>query len=166
MLDEVVEQLDESLFSDYVKAKANVVNAIIRKGILESGMDWYETPRPTGKSFNLQECCRSTKLFPTEVRDYVYQALLALVRVHAQVNSVTKPLLERAMNSLVEDLTSEAFTCFQKVEKFGMGGMLRVRPRILSSRAKRASDLSRELGYPRNRIYSPDTRPIRLSSCI
>jgi len=107
MLDEVVEQLDESLFSEYVKAKANIVNAIIRKGILESGMDWYETPRPT------------------EVRDYVYQALLALVRVHAQVSSVTKPLLERAMNSLVEDLTSEAFTCFQKVEKFGMGGMLR-----------------------------------------
>jgi len=106
------------------------------------------------------------RLFPTEVRDYVYQALLALVRVHAQVNSVTKPLLERAMNSLVEDLTSEAFTCFQKVEKFGMGGMLRVRPRMLSSRAKRASDLSREPGYPRNRIYSPDTRPIRLSSCI
>jgi len=25
----------------------------------------------------------------------------------------------------MEDLTSEAFTCFQKVEKFGMGGMLR-----------------------------------------
>ena len=61
MLDEVVEQLDESLFSEYVKAKANIVNAIIRKGILESGMDWYETPRPTGKSFKLQECCRSTK---------------------------------------------------------------------------------------------------------
>jgi exocyst complex component 2 len=62
-----------------------------------------------------------------EVRDYVYQALLALVRIHAQVSGVAKPLLERTMNSLVEDLTSEAFTCFQKVEKFGMGGMLRVR---------------------------------------
>lgn len=61
-----------------------------------------------------------------EVRDYVYQALLTLVRVHAQVSSVAKPLLERTMNSLVDDLTSEAFTCFQKVERFGMGGMLRV----------------------------------------
>src|ERR1700733_3549269 len=79
-------------------------------------------------------------LFLTEVRDYVYQALLALVRVHAQVSSVAKPLLERAMNNLVEDLTSEAFTCFQKVEKFGMGGMLRVRPRLSFSRAKRAPE--------------------------
>jgi exocyst complex component 2 len=51
MLDEVVEQLDESLFSEYVKAKASVVNAIIKKGISESGIDWYDTPRPTGKSF-------------------------------------------------------------------------------------------------------------------
>lgn len=50
MLDEVVEQLDESLFTDYVKTKATVVNGIVRKGILGSGMDWYETPRPTGES--------------------------------------------------------------------------------------------------------------------
>jgi exocyst complex component 2 len=49
MLEEVVEQLDESLFSEYVKAKSSVVNAIIRKGISESGIDWYETPRPVGK---------------------------------------------------------------------------------------------------------------------
>lgn len=50
MLDEVVEQLDESLFTDYVKTKAAVVNDIVRKGISGSGMDWYETPRPTGES--------------------------------------------------------------------------------------------------------------------
>lgn len=50
MLDEVVDQLDESLFTDYVKTKATIVNGIIRKGISGSGMDWYETPRPTGES--------------------------------------------------------------------------------------------------------------------
>lgn len=66
----------------------------------------------------------------------MYQALLALVRVHAQVSGVAKPLLERTMNSLVEDLTSEAFTCFQKVGKFGMGGMLRVGPCMHVSLAK------------------------------
>lgn len=52
------------------------------------------------------------------------------MRVHAQVTGTAKPLLDRTMNSLVDDLTGEAFNCFQKVEKFGMGGMLRVSCRL------------------------------------
>lgn len=126
MLDEVVEQLDESLFIDYVKSKATMVNGIIRKGITGSGVDWYETPRPTGKSIRISFAHEQIAKDILEVRDYVYQALLTLVRVHAQVTGVAKPLLDRTMSSLVDGLTSEAFTCFQKVEKFGMGGMLRV----------------------------------------
>ncbi|KAF8318792.1 hypothetical protein DL93DRAFT_2054306 [Clavulina sp. PMI_390] len=106
MLEEVVEQLDETLFNDYAKGKSAVASSIIRKGVLESGMDWFETPRPT------------------QVRDYVYQALLSLVRAHVQITGVAKPLLERAMTTIVDDLTNEAFSCFQKVERFGMGGML------------------------------------------
>ena len=56
----------------------------------------------------------------------MYDVLLFLVGVHAQVNSVAKPLLERAMHALVEDIAKEALECFGRVERFGMGGMLRV----------------------------------------
>lgn len=114
----------------------------------------------------------------TEVRDYVYQALLALVRVHAQVTGIAKPLLDRTMNSLVDDLTSEAFNCFQKVERFGMGGMLRVSlthfPLIFicffPMRRSPSSLYIIELAcnddlYPgnaRNRVPPPNTRSIRL----
>lgn len=49
---EVVEVLDKTLFGDFVKGKATILGGIIRKGVLESDMDWYETPRPTG-SFSI-----------------------------------------------------------------------------------------------------------------
>lgn len=48
MLAEVVDQLDKGLFADYVEPKAKFINSIIRKGILESRMDWLGTPRPSG----------------------------------------------------------------------------------------------------------------------
>lgn len=50
-----------------------------------------------------------------------------LVGVHAQVSDVAPPLLDRALNALVESLAEEALLCFKQVKRFGMGGMLRVR---------------------------------------
>ena len=47
----VVQELDRSLFDGYVKPKSVEVTAIVRKGILDPQMDWFETPKPTG-SFN------------------------------------------------------------------------------------------------------------------
>ena len=55
----------------------------------------------------------------------MFHALLYLVGIHAQVSSAAEPLLERALNALVEDLAKEALRCFRQVKRFGMGGMLR-----------------------------------------
>ena len=44
----VVRELDTTLFDGYVKPKTTVATGIIRDGILNSNMDWYETPQPTG----------------------------------------------------------------------------------------------------------------------
>ena len=44
----VVMELDKTLFEGYIKSKSDAVAAIIRGGILDSQMDWYETPQPTG----------------------------------------------------------------------------------------------------------------------
>ncbi|KAJ7810126.1 exocyst complex component sec5 [Mycena leptocephala] len=85
----VVQELDKTLFEGYTKPKADNVTSIIRGGILNSGMDWYDTPQPT------------------EIRPYMYEALIYLVTVHAQA------------------LAAEAFTCFKQIPRFGMGGMLR-----------------------------------------
>src|ERR1700742_3176362 len=61
-----------------------------------------------------------------EIRPYMYETLMYLVNVHAQVSRVTEPLLDRTLNALVEDLAEEALRCFRQVKRFGMGGMLRV----------------------------------------
>jgi exocyst complex component 2 len=51
----VVQEIDQKLFDGYVKPKAAIVNEIVRNGILDSNMDWYETPQPTGNSPNSQK---------------------------------------------------------------------------------------------------------------
>lgn len=61
-----------------------------------------------------------------EIRPYVFEILMYLVDVHAQVSAAAAPLIERTLNALVEDVVSEALRCFRQVKKFGMGGMLRV----------------------------------------
>lgn len=44
----VLAEVDRTLFEDYVKQKAFTLTSLIREGILDSNMDWFETPRPTG----------------------------------------------------------------------------------------------------------------------
>ena len=69
----------------------------------------------------------SIDLFSTEIRPYLYETLMSLVQVHAQVCSVAEPLLDRTLNVMVEELASEALRCIRQIKRFGMGGMLRVR---------------------------------------
>ncbi|KAF8886545.1 exocyst complex component sec5 [Infundibulicybe gibba] len=103
----VVQELDKTLFESYYKPKASVATSIIRRGILESDMDWYETPQPT------------------EIRPYMYEVLIFLVGVHAQISGIAEHLFDRALNALVDELADESLRCFRQVKRFGMGGMLR-----------------------------------------
>jgi hypothetical protein len=56
----------------------------------------------------------------------MFDTLMYLVGVHAQVSSAAPSLLDRALGALVDDLAEECLGCFQQVRRFGMGGMLRV----------------------------------------
>lgn len=62
----------------------------------------------------------------------MYETLMYLVGVHAQVSNAAEPLLERTLNSVAEELAEEALRCFRQVKRFGMGGMLRVSSAHLS----------------------------------
>lgn len=55
----------------------------------------------------------------------MFETLMYLVGVHAQVSAAAPLLLQRTLNALVEDVADEALRCFKQVKRFGMGGMLR-----------------------------------------
>ena len=52
LLIEVVDNMNEMVFGDYVARKGEPLLEIIRGGILDQGMDWLNTPKPTGESHN------------------------------------------------------------------------------------------------------------------
>ena len=60
----VVKELDKTLFESYFKPKSTAITGIVRNGILDPQMDWYETPQPKGESILLptlhHTCCRIT----------------------------------------------------------------------------------------------------------
>ncbi|CAO1633663.1 unnamed protein product [Parajaminaea phylloscopi] len=105
-IEEVASQLDKILFDDFLKRKSDVVSSVFRNGILHSGVDWARLPKPSG------------------VHPFIYEALLALVQVHAQVQSVAKSLINRTITSLLENLTDVILDSFRQIPRFGMGGML------------------------------------------
>lgn len=119
-------EVDRALFDDYAKQTATNLTRLIREGIMDTNMDWLDTPRPSGMSFFFLSTSRCVHGLFIEVRPYIFETLMYLVTVHAHVSTVAKPLLERTLNSLIEDLVEEASTCFKQIKRFGMGGMLRV----------------------------------------
>lgn len=71
----------------------------------------------------------------------MYEVLLALVQVHAQVSLIAKPLLERTLGTLLEEIAKVALESFKQVDQFGMGGMLSVsRPPCSHSPSVASSD--------------------------
>lgn len=56
----------------------------------------------------------------------MYEALLSLVLVHAEVGDIAKNLANRTLSALLENMAKDCLEAFQRVDKFGMGGMLQV----------------------------------------
>ncbi|KAI8331626.1 exocyst complex component Sec5-domain-containing protein [Choanephora cucurbitarum] len=103
---DVMDKFDEILFGDYIKRKSHLIRDIVRQGILMSGIDWSSIPKPQ------------------EVHPFVYEALMTLVMVHAQISQVAKQLVPRTLSRLLESLANDCLESFRQVERFGMGGML------------------------------------------
>lgn len=73
---------------------------------------------------------------------FIYDALLSLVLVHAQVSAISgppppssttttppqngSPLVKTVLSALIEELANQCLEAFGSVERFGMGGMLQV----------------------------------------
>ncbi|RSH82118.1 hypothetical protein EHS25_006051 [Saitozyma podzolica] len=103
---EVLANMDDMVFRDYIRHRSEPLVKVMQEGILRSGLDWLDAPKPT------------------EVRPYMHKALLLLVEAHARLGVVAPSLTSRVLEALVNGLTEVALQCFQQVPKFGTGGML------------------------------------------
>ena len=50
LLMEVVENMDQMVFEDYVKRRSQALVQVIQDGVLNGGIDWLDSPKPTGIS--------------------------------------------------------------------------------------------------------------------
>jgi len=58
----------------------------------------------------------------------MFETLIYLVGVHAQVSAAAESMLDRTLCSLVDALAEDSLRSFRTINRFGMGGMLRVCP--------------------------------------
>ena len=99
-------KLDKELLHDFVQRKGDTVSAVLHRGILEGGIDWAHHDKPTS------------------VHAFVYQALLLLVEVHAQIRATVPPLVSRVISALVEIMADAALSAYGRVPVYNKGGML------------------------------------------
>ena len=55
MLTEIIDQMDGRIFGELVKRKSDPLAKVMREGILDSGIDWLNTGKPTGTYFHESE---------------------------------------------------------------------------------------------------------------
>ncbi|WWC65439.1 uncharacterized protein I303_108057 [Kwoniella dejecticola CBS 10117] len=106
LLLEVVENMNDMIFRDLIAKRSEGLVKLIEAGILDSGIDWLNTTKPT------------------EVRPYMHKAILLLVETHSRISKISTNLIQAIIEALVNKITQVALNSFQKIPKFGTGGML------------------------------------------
>ncbi|KAF2161076.1 hypothetical protein M409DRAFT_28406 [Zasmidium cellare ATCC 36951] len=103
---DVLSQIDARLFQSYVKPTVETLDAIITKGITAN--DWEpSTPRPT------------------DARPYVYDVLLQLVMVHAEVTNTTASTLTGQILSFhLEQCSMALIEAFKKRQHYSLPALM------------------------------------------
>ncbi|CAE6493342.1 unnamed protein product [Rhizoctonia solani] len=112
---EVLSEIDKKLFDTFIRDKITHLTKIMRYDPTQS-----VTPHTRRADMPGRVC-----LVTTEVRAYIYEALTYLVQIHAQISEVARPVLDRTLNAIVDQIVQDALGFFRQVKRFGMGGMLR-----------------------------------------
>lgn len=102
---DVLGQIDARLFQTYTRPSIEVLRKIIRTGIAEPG--WA----PVGGK-------------PTEVKPYIYDALLSLVLVHTQVSTTAPSLTAQVLSFLLEQSSRELLDTFKLRPKYDLGALM------------------------------------------
>ncbi|RWA10288.1 hypothetical protein EKO27_g4835 [Xylaria grammica] len=101
---DVLGQIDARLFQTYTRPSVDSLRKIIRSGLNDPS--WA----PTGK--------------PTEVKPYVYQAILSLVLVHTQVSTTAPSLTSQVLSFLLEQISRELLEVFKTRPTYDLGALI------------------------------------------
>ncbi|KAI9844607.1 MAG: hypothetical protein M1837_005459 [Sclerophora amabilis] len=102
---DVLGQIDARLFQSCTRPAVDNVARIIRSGILSPS--WA----PTGGR-------------PSEVRPYIYTALLSLVLVHTQVSTTAASLTPQILSYLLEQTSRELLEAFKERPKYSLAALM------------------------------------------
>ncbi|XP_062308401.1 exocyst complex component 2 [Osmerus eperlanus] len=121
-----VRELDSRLFEAYIERKADPIVGSLEPGIYAGYFDWRDCLPPTG------------------VRNYLKEALVNIITVHAEVFTVSKELVPRALSHLVEAVAEEMSRLMQCVSSFSKNGALQARLELCALRDAVGSYLTSE----------------------
>ncbi|NXG68645.1 EXOC2 protein, partial [Baryphthengus martii] len=113
---ESLKELDQRLFEMYIEFKADPIVGSLEPGIYAGYFDW-------------KDC-----LVPGGVRNYLKEALVNIIAVHAEVFTISKELVPRIMSRVVEAVSEELSRLMQCVSSFSKNGALQARLEICALR--------------------------------
>ncbi|XP_008052216.1 exocyst complex component 2, partial [Carlito syrichta] len=111
-----LKELDQRLFESYIELKADPIVGSLEPGIYAGYFDWKDCLSPTG------------------VRNYLKEALVNIIAVHAEVFTVSKDLVPRVLSKVVEAVSEELSRLMQCVSSFSKNGALQARLEICALR--------------------------------
>ncbi|XP_071399779.1 exocyst complex component 2 isoform X2 [Centroberyx affinis] len=123
---EAVRDLDGKLFDAYIERWADPIAGSLEPGIYAGYFDWKDCQTPTG------------------VRNYLKEALVNIITVHAEVFTISKELVPRVLSKIVESVAEEMSRLMQCVSSFSKNGALQARLELCALRDAIASYLSGE----------------------
>uniref|UniRef100_A0A5F9DVR2 Exocyst complex component 2 n=1 Tax=Oryctolagus cuniculus TaxID=9986 RepID=A0A5F9DVR2_RABIT len=111
-----LKELDQRLFENYIELKADPIVGSLEPGIYAGYFDWKDCLPPTG------------------VRNYLKEALVNIIAVHAEVFAISKELVPRVLSRVVEAVSEELSRLMQCVSSFSKNGALQARLEICALR--------------------------------
>ncbi|XP_037625708.1 exocyst complex component 2 [Sebastes umbrosus] len=123
---DAVRELDRKLFEAYIERRADPIAGSLEPGIYAGYFDWRDCQTPTG------------------VRNYLKEALVAIITVHAEVFTVSKDLVPRVLSKIVESVADEMCRLMQCVSSFSKNGALQARLELCALRDAIAAYLNSE----------------------
>uniref|UniRef100_A0A672YYK7 Exocyst complex component 2 n=1 Tax=Sphaeramia orbicularis TaxID=375764 RepID=A0A672YYK7_9TELE len=113
---DAVRGLDRKLFDAYIERRADPIAGSLEPGIYAGYFDWRDCQTPTG------------------VRNYLKEALVNIIAVHAEVFTVSKDLVPRVLSKIVESVADEMCRLMQCVSSFSKNGALQARLELCALR--------------------------------